>query len=107
MDFESFSLDSSERARLSAEASSDCAKMFYAHEGRLIHKWLHYLDVYDRHFSVYRNKPVKMLEIGVSEGGSLVAKIFRPRRGDFWNRHNTGMREPRDSTQPGQNRLPG
>jgi hypothetical protein len=45
--------------------------MFYAHQGRDIHKWVHYLDIYDHHFAAYRNRPVKMLEIGVSEGGSL------------------------------------
>lgn len=34
-------------------------------------KWRHYLKVYDRHFSRFRGKPVRILEIGVFLGGSL------------------------------------
>lgn len=44
---------------------------FYKNRGRLIHKWLHYFDIYDRHFSPYRNKPVTIVEFGVYHGGSL------------------------------------
>ena len=44
---------------------------FRANEGRLIHKWLHYFEIYDQHFSQYRNTPVTVLEFGVSHGGSL------------------------------------
>ena len=36
-----------------------------------VHKWHHYFDVYDRHFSPYRDRPIRMLEIGVFRGGSL------------------------------------
>ena len=36
-----------------------------------IHKWHHFLPLYDRYFSPYRGKPLKFLEIGVSGGGSL------------------------------------
>ncbi len=50
---------------------SDLEKYFRANDKRLIHKWNHYFDIYDRHFSRLRNKPVKILEIGVSQGGSL------------------------------------
>jgi len=39
-------------------------------ENRL-HKWLHYFDIYERHFDRFRDKPIKMLEIGVFGGGSL------------------------------------
>lgn len=46
-------------------------RLFYGHQGRLIHKWKHYLPLYDRHFAPYRNTSLKMLEIGVSMGGSL------------------------------------
>lgn len=67
----SFALDPAEFARLSAAASSGVAKTFFAHRGRLVNKWIHYLDIYDRHFAVYRNTPVRMLEIGVFKGGSL------------------------------------
>ena len=44
---------------------------FEKNEGRLIHKWIHYFDIYDRHFSKFRNKKVTVLEFGVSHGGSL------------------------------------
>jgi len=39
--------------------------------GRLVHKWIQFLDAYDTHFSRYRGTDVTMLEIGVSMGGSL------------------------------------
>ena len=36
-----------------------------------VHKWHHYFDIYTKHFEAYRNRPIKMLEIGVYRGGSL------------------------------------
>jgi cephalosporin hydroxylase len=44
---------------------------FRANQGRLIHKWMHYFDIYDRHFSPYRGREVNVVEFGVSHGGSL------------------------------------
>jgi Methyltransferase domain len=44
---------------------------FRANQGRLIHKWIHYFDIYDRHFSPYRGRKVNIVEFGVSHGGSL------------------------------------
>jgi cephalosporin hydroxylase len=44
---------------------------FRDNRGRLIHKWLHYFDIYDRHFAPYRGKPVTVVEFGVAHGGSL------------------------------------
>ena len=44
---------------------------FRANRKRLIRKWVHYFDIYDRHFSRFRGKPVTVLEFGVSHGGSL------------------------------------
>jgi hypothetical protein len=38
---------------------------------RLLNKCDHYFDIYERYFNKYRNKPVTILEIGVSHGGSL------------------------------------
>ena len=54
-------------------ATSQVAKLFYGHQGRLIHKWGHYLEIYDRHLSHYQKlgRPVRLLEIGVYHGGSL------------------------------------
>ncbi|MDH3275798.1 MAG: class I SAM-dependent methyltransferase [Gammaproteobacteria bacterium] len=36
-----------------------------------VHKWHHYFDIYTKHFGPYRDRPIKMLEIGVFRGGSL------------------------------------
>jgi 23S rRNA U2552 (ribose-2'-O)-methylase RlmE/FtsJ len=46
-------------------------KYFIDNDQNCIHKWMHYFDIYDRHFSRYRNTDVCILEIGVSHGGSL------------------------------------
>jgi cephalosporin hydroxylase len=50
---------------------NELEKYFRENKGRLIHKWIHYFDIYDRHFSRFRNKEITILEIGVSHGGSL------------------------------------
>lgn len=50
---------------------NDIEKYFTNNTGRIIYKWKHYFDVYDRHFSSFRNKDVIILEIGVANGGSL------------------------------------
>ena len=44
---------------------------FQTNDKKLIHKWMHYFPIYERHLSSYRNKTVTMVEIGVSKGGSL------------------------------------
>jgi hypothetical protein len=38
---------------------------------RVIHKWKHYFPVYERHFALFVNRSVTMLEIGCGDGGSL------------------------------------
>ena len=50
---------------------NDLEKYFKNNDKRLIDKWMHYFDVYDRYFSKFRNKEVIVLEIGVFQGGSL------------------------------------
>jgi len=50
---------------------NDLEKYFRNNDKRLIDKWIHYFEVYDRHFSKYRGKEIVILEIGVSQGGSL------------------------------------
>jgi hypothetical protein len=45
------------------------------HNGRQIHKFMHYFDIYDRYFSNYRNRPIVFLEIGIQNGGSY--KMWR------------------------------
>jgi hypothetical protein len=44
---------------------------FEANQGRLIHKWMHYFDIYDRHFAPFRGRSINVVEFGVSHGGSL------------------------------------
>lgn len=44
---------------------------FRNNPGRLITKWLHYFDVYHRHFARYRGRPCTLVEVGVFHGGSL------------------------------------
>jgi limonene-1,2-epoxide hydrolase len=50
---------------------NDLRKFFDKHEGRLLDKWHHYFDVYDRHLSKFRGKPINFVEFGVSQGGSI------------------------------------
>lgn len=54
---------------------TDISDIFWSNTGKIVHKWHHYLPIYDRYFSRFRGGPVKMLEIGVSKGGSL--KMWR------------------------------
>jgi hypothetical protein len=51
--------------------NNDVAKLVYAHDGHIVHKWDHYLEIYDRHFAKFRGTNFKFLEIGVRYGGSL------------------------------------
>ncbi len=45
---------------------------FYTQPHRICQKWKHYFSVYDRHFATFVGRPdLRMLEIGVSQGGSL------------------------------------
>ncbi len=46
-------------------------KYFRQNSKRLIHKWIHYFDIYHRHLGRFRGKPIVVLEFGVSQGGSL------------------------------------
>jgi len=50
---------------------NDLEKYFTENTGRLIHKWKHYFEIYDRHFSRFRDREVYVVEFGVSQGGSL------------------------------------
>ena len=50
---------------------NDLELYFRNNNKRLIDKWTHYFDIYDRYFSRYRNKDIVVLEIGVFQGGSL------------------------------------
>ncbi len=50
---------------------NDLEKYFTTNEGKLISKWQHYFDIYDRHFSRFRGTDVHIVEFGVYQGGSL------------------------------------
>ena len=51
--------------------SNDLQSFFEQNTGRVIHKWMHYFEIYERYFKRFRNKEVHFLEIGVAHGGSL------------------------------------
>ena len=50
---------------------NDLELYFRNNSGRRIAKWTHYFDIYERHFSRFRNQEITILEIGVAHGGSL------------------------------------
>ena len=53
------------------ERENPLLRYFEAGDGRLIHKWMHYFDIYDRHFAPWRGRPTTIVEVGVYQGGSL------------------------------------
>lgn len=65
-----FALDPSEIPE-EEKRLSDVHRFFYGNDGPLVHKWRNYLAVYDRYLSQVRGGEVRLLEIGVSRGGSL------------------------------------
>lgn len=71
----SFEFDPTQDVRAAIQESyghdGDLLDMFTRKEGAVVHKWHHYIPIYERYFSSFRGKKVRMLEIGVSEGGSL------------------------------------
>ena len=50
---------------------NDLEDFFLNKKHRLIHKWNHYFEIYDRHLQNLKNQKVNILEIGISHGGSL------------------------------------
>jgi hypothetical protein len=59
-------------ARRMASANKDAlSEIFFSGRGRRVHKWVHYLALYERYFGHLRGKDFKFLEIGVFGGGSL------------------------------------
>jgi hypothetical protein len=62
------------RAEAEARRSADAGpieRLFFANDGRVVHKWIHFLPVYDRYIAPYAGSAPVMLEIGVSQGGSI------------------------------------
>ncbi|MDD2720547.1 MAG: hypothetical protein PHH47_04490 [Gallionella sp.] len=60
--------------------SSDLVEYFSTNSGGGVHKWHHYIPLYDRYFSAFRGRKVRFLEIGVNAGGSL--QMWRKYLGD-------------------------
>ena len=58
----------------------DLLEIYAANTGPVVHKWHHYLPLYDRYFGPFRGRPIRFLEIGVAKGGSLLMwrKYFGP-----------------------------
>lgn len=50
---------------------NDLEKYFSENTGHLMDKWIHYFEIYDRHFSRYRGTDVHLVEFDVFQGGSL------------------------------------
>jgi 23S rRNA U2552 (ribose-2'-O)-methylase RlmE/FtsJ len=46
-------------------------QLFAGNKGKVVHKWHHYIPLYEKYFSNFRNRKIRFLEIGVSKGGSL------------------------------------
>jgi hypothetical protein len=62
------------------EHDSELLDFFVNNKGAVVHKWHHYIPLYDRYFSSFRGKKIRFLEIGVSNGGSL--QMWRKYFGD-------------------------
>ena len=56
---------------MAKRATNPMEAAFYTHRDRIAHKWHHYLAIYDWHLQRFRGQPVRLLELGVSFGGSL------------------------------------
>lgn len=59
------------------------AQLYAEHVGKVSDKWSIYLNEYDRVLDAYRNKPVRLLEIGIQNGGSL----------EIWSRYFPNAQE--------------
>lgn len=60
------------RKNLNQEKQFDLHNYFISNQGRIIDKWLHYFDLYEKFFSKYRGKDINILEIGIQNGGSTL-----------------------------------
>lgn len=49
----------------------DLLRIITGQRGMAVHKWHHYIPIYDRYFKNFRDRDIRFLEIGVSKGGSL------------------------------------
>lgn len=49
----------------------DLLDIYATNKNASVHKWHHYIPLYDRYFERFRGTEVRFLEIGVNRGGSL------------------------------------
>ena len=66
-----FKLSKAAAKEQASKTPGPCEQIFFSKKGRPVHKWIHYLEIYDKLFASYRGRPVKFLEIGISLGGSI------------------------------------
>jgi cephalosporin hydroxylase len=64
-------IEQSAALRRKRETENPLEAYFRANQGRVIYKWMHYFEIYHRHFAPFRGKPITVLEFGVFHGGSL------------------------------------
>ncbi|MCC6887082.1 MAG: class I SAM-dependent methyltransferase [Hyphomicrobiales bacterium] len=73
---------SSRKVRRLVQPNGALDAIYYGHAGRVAQKWHHYLAIYEQHFEPLRQRKdaVRVLELGVSRGGSLEIwrKYFGP-----------------------------
>ena len=63
-------------------------QLYDEHTGKVSDKWALYLEVYDRAFGPYRERPVSLVEVGVQNGGSL----------EIWSRYFPAARRSTSSS---------
>jgi len=51
--------------------SGELWNIFTGISSGIVHKWHHYIPIYETHLTQYKNQEVRILEIGVDGGGSL------------------------------------
>jgi hypothetical protein len=66
-----FEVPAAEARAADGALDTEIGRLFFANQGRVVHKWLQYFPVYERHLADYRGTDFKMLEIGVFKGGSI------------------------------------
>ena len=70
--FEAFPVELTEKVPVHEATGTPNNELFNIFAADInVHKWHHYFNIYTKHFNTYRNRPIKMLEIGVFHGGSL------------------------------------
>jgi len=71
-------------------------ELYRLHAGKVSDKWSLYLDEYDRLLTPYRDKPIRLLEIGIQNGGSLeIWDEFSPMPKSSWVRCQPKLCEPK------------